>query len=377
MIQVINATPFPHMVFEKATIRPRHFDVIVVAGTFGLKQGRHAYPLSNGEQKPVVCADRYWGKPECSGLLEETHLVVAKQHTDVHVLGSAKTPGGVLLPSWPVGVRVGPVIKRLRVMGRRFWQYSLQHAMTLRGGWQLSQPEATQSVPLLHELAYGGAVRRSCYDGPPTDDINNPEAFDAYALNPVGIGYLGGQALDSTQTYRVAQIESFDEPIDTITKQYPPQGLGPINRWWAPRCKFAGTYDEVWQKHQAPYLPDDFDFSFYQSAHSGMTASGHLEGNEPISLIGLLEAGRFDGYLPGMMIAALLTDGNGFKQTARLNLDTVTIDVDAQTMQLVWRKSIPKEWGLTEVALWPAPTDGPANPASETEFMLEGEAKRG
>lgn len=179
-MDVENHSPFPHMLFEKATTRHRHFDVMVVAGTFDLVHGQ-PLPISD-EQKPINRADRHAGEPESTPLLEETHLVVGKKRCDIHVLGSARPQDGIPQHRWHIGVRVGPVSKIATVTGPRHWSWSL-----LRG-WQLSEPEPTDQVALHMGLAYGGSVERSHYKGPATQDIHDDAAFDTYALNPVGKG---------------------------------------------------------------------------------------------------------------------------------------------------------------------------------------------
>lgn len=350
-MDVENHSPFPHLVFEKATTRHRHFDVMVVAGTFDLVHGQ-PLPISD-EQKPINCADRHEGEPESTPLLEETHLVVGKKRCDIHVLGSARPQDGIPQRRWHIGVRVGPVSKIATVTGPRHWRWSL-----LRG-WQLSEPEPTDHVALHMGLAYGGSVRRSHHDGPATKDIHDDTAFDTYAPNPVGKGYVGRVRLERNQAYPAAQIEDPEHPIEDINRQYPPIALGPLPRWHPQRVAHAGTYDDTWQAEHFPYLPADFDFAFYQSAQAELTAPGWLDGGEPIVLLGCLPMGRLETVLPGIRILSILTDQNGLSQPAPLRLDTVSIDLDTQTVQLVWRYAVPKSWGLRKVLLSAIPS-GPA-----------------
>ena len=56
-MEIENHSPFPHASFEKATTKEQFFDVVVVAGTFGLEHGQPLYPLAT--HRPIVTADRY------------------------------------------------------------------------------------------------------------------------------------------------------------------------------------------------------------------------------------------------------------------------------------------------------------------------------
>lgn len=354
-MDIENCSPFPHMVFEKATTRGRHFDVMVVAGTFDLVHGQ---PLLIADaQKPIQCADRYAAAPACSALLEETHLVVAKQRCDVHLLGSARPLDDTPRRSWHVGLRVGPVSKIATVTGPRAWRWGLM------SGWRLSEPEPTDRVALHMGLAYGGSVRRSHYRGPVTNDIHDDQAFDAYAPNLAGRGYVGDSALARGEAYAAAQIEDPARPITDIRRKYPPVSFAPLPRWNPQRVAHAGTYDAQWRAEHFPYLPADFNFAFYQSAQPELTAPGWLDGNEPIVLVGCLPIGRLETQLPGIRILSILTDQHGLSQPAPLRLDTVSIDLDTETVQLVWRYAVPKSWGLGKVLLGAIPT-GPTAPGA-------------
>lgn len=350
-MDVENRAPFPHLVFEKATTRGRHFDVMVVAGTFDLVHGQPL--LISDEQKPIHCADRYEGVPEHTALLEETQLVVAKRRCDVHLLGDARALDDKPLRSWHVGLRVGPVSTIATVTGPRAWTWGLL------SGWRLSEPEPIARAALHMGLAYGGSVRRAHYRGPATNDIHDDQAFDTYALNPAGRGYVGDAALERGEAYGAAQIEDPAQPISEIRKAYPPVAFGPLPRWHPGRVAHAGTFDARWQAEHLPYLPPDFNFAFYQSAQPAMTAPGWLEGDEPIVLVGCLPMGRLETQLPGIRLLAILTDNQGLSQPAPLRLDTVSIDLDTGTVQLVWRYAVPKSWGLRKVLLSAIPS-GPA-----------------
>ncbi|GKT24257.1 hypothetical protein [Acidovorax sp. SUPP3334] len=52
-----------------------------------------------------------------------------------------------------------------------------------------------------------------------------------------------------------------------------------------------------------------------------------------------------------------------------MRLDTVTIDLDAQCVQLVWRRAVPKEWGLRKVMLAAIPA-GPAQRGAEQRIHM-------
>lgn len=360
-MEVENRSPFPHMVFEKATTRNRHFDVVVVAGTFDLVHGQPV--LIAEEQKPIHCADRYEGLPESTALLEETHLVVGKKRCDIHLLGHARAEDGQALQRWQVGVRVGNTVKAATVTGARSWHWSLMR------GWHLSEPEPTNQVALHMGLAYGGHVRRSHYRGPATDDIHDDQAFDTYALNPAGKGYAGKESLERSRSYQAAQIEELKLPITDIHKTYPPISFGPLPRWHPQRAAHAGTYDQRWQQEHAPYLPQDFGFAFYQSAQPDLIAPGWLNGDEPIVLLGCLPAGRLDTLLPGIRILAILTDEQGYRQPAPLRLDTISIDLDTATVQLVWRYAVPQSWGLKSILLSAIPTGPVERTASRPVYI--------
>jgi hypothetical protein len=343
VIDIENHSPFPHIVYEKASTRPNHFDVIVVAGTFNLAHGQPVYPAD--AQQAIVTADRYAGEPESSALLEETHLIVGKRNTDVHLIGHAKAPRGEPSVQWHTGLRVGPLKKLAQVTGPRWWEWNLL------GGWMLTKPRAVDELLLSSALCYGGAVRKAHAHGERGVDITDATVVDAYAPNPVGKGYFGAQPLDRAQFYPAAQIEALDAPIRDIDKRYAPAGFAPRARWWPGRIDHAGTYDARWQKESSPYLPNDFDFAFYQSAQPELIAKGFLNGDEPLSVMGCYAQGQLDTYLPGITLLSLLTDRDGVTEKALLNLDTVTVNVDTHTVQLVWRKTVPKAWGLRHVML--------------------------
>lgn len=353
MVDVVNVSPFEHAVFDKATTRGRHFDVILMTGTFAIEHGQPMYPLQ--EQLAPVTADRYVGGPTDSALLEETHLVVAKRCTDVVLLGSARAPDGQAAARWPIGILVGPVRHVAIVTGPRHWEWSLIK------GWHLTPPAPATAVALHAGLAYGGCRRRRSYDGPPTADIHDAAAFDAYAPNPVGLGYAGRQPLPHDQALPAAQIEAPDALVGPggIGREFAPVCFGPVARWQRSRLALAGRFDDEWRQVHFPYLPPDFDPVYYQCAQPELRAPGFLQGHEPIRLFNCLGRQQVDTQLPGLRMLAMLTDEAGHRQPEPVALDTVTIDLDHERAQLVWRRAVPKSWRLRRVVLAAVP-DGPA-----------------
>lgn len=355
-MEIENHSPFPHASFEKATTKGQFFDVVVVAGTFGLEHGQPLYPLA--EHRPIVTADRYVGEPETTALLEETQLVVAKRRTDIHLLGSARALDGKAHESWDIGFALGNVRKTARVTGLRAWGWSPL------SGWSLSAPIPTEEVALHSGNAYGGYLSRRL-------DARTDELLDRYddqlsdtcLANPVGVGYTGNATLERSAFYRAAQIEAITEPINDIRKRYAPVCFGPRARWCSDRISLAGTYDDVWRNEHFPYFPPDFDFGFYQSAQPDLISPEFLQGDEPLALIGCSEQGEIKSQLPGIRMLAMLTDTDGHREAMGMRLDTVSIDLDERVVQLVWRLTVAKHWQLKHVMLAAIP-NGAAQPES-------------
>jgi hypothetical protein len=77
-------------------------------------------------------------------------------------------------------------------------------------------------------------------------------------------------------------------------------GFGFYGRGWHPRAKYAGTYDEKYQKERAPRTPLDFSYSFYNAAHPVLQVDGYLRGDEEVELINLCSEPRLRFRLPAI-----------------------------------------------------------------------------
>ncbi|MFZ4701834.1 MAG: DUF2169 family type VI secretion system accessory protein [Candidatus Methylumidiphilus sp.] len=336
MIEVENHSPFPHFLFEKSGYRGKQFDVLAVKATFRLKIDGTRADLAES-QRPLVMADIYWGSPENSSLKFETDLVIAKQRTDIHVVGHAYAEQGKPCRKWLAGIRVGELKKPIYVTGPRHWKY-------ISNQWRLSEPEPVTSVPLRYELAYGGSY---------TDrEKGNAPCFSR--MNPIGIGFLDIENLQTDREYSAPQFDNAEvsHALTDIRKRYAPQGLGPLSRWWEPRISFVGTYDDVWQKNGWPFLPDDFDFAFYNSAPADLQADGYLEGDEWVVLVGLLpEAKSVTTALGGYKPVCVVEDDGNVLNTLFPRLSTVTVDTDERLIYQTWHLTLPRDFAARHIVL--------------------------
>ncbi len=181
---VDNQTPFRILQCDKMGPGRRFFDVVAIKGTFELQPGTMS--LSSAVT-PFCVSDETWTPEdvERSSLKVAGEILLAKPTSDVYFTGSVRAPGERPCTKWDVAVVVRNDTKTLvshalTVTGPRVFQHSQV------GGWELSDPAATERVPIRYELAYGGPRWLSASD---------PAARrrPAYRANPSGVGEFSGQ----------------------------------------------------------------------------------------------------------------------------------------------------------------------------------------
>lgn len=312
-MKLVNHTPFPAMVFEARDLDDVARHVLVVRATMTLRGA----PRLSQHQQPLVMGDTHHGDPATSSTRDESDLAPFKPRTDVLVRGTMHPPGGLASPAWEASVTVGQRASRLRVTGPRWW---------LREGdrWRLTAPTAVTEVPLRYELAYGGTAREG-------------EREDRCEHNPVGVGYAPPWWREGRDHIAAPQLEWPDDPLVDIDRPIAPAGFGPLGKAWLPRRAKAGTFDDAWVRSRWPVLPRDFDPAFWNCAQPSLTAPGYLAGDERITLTGFDPAGPVSFALPGHTVFTLLRHRSGVMLPFTMRLDTVTVDLDAREVGLVWR----------------------------------------
>jgi hypothetical protein len=315
VLQLKNKTPF------KATILPLPdadgIDTVytVVKGTFAI--GRETALAE--EQVPVTLADEHYGEPGASSIRRPSDMCLGKPGTDVVLIGSAWAPGGRPVWQMDVSVRVGPLSKSIRVSGDRVWESG-------PSGAAISWLAPFEQMPLVWERAFGGQDETDA--GP----VVEPR-------NPVGCGFRAPHGTKRVQGLRVPNLEDPATPISSPSGSPAPVCFGPVGSHWQPRCSFAGTYDEVWQKQRAPYLPTDFDSRFFQIAPAGLIAPSHLNGGEPVDVRGATPSGVLSFPLPTTRLQVnYRLDSAVQSRTAELN--TVIIEPDEGRLVMVWHAAL-------------------------------------
>jgi hypothetical protein len=179
-------------------------------------------------------------------------------------------------------------------------------------------------VQLNFEQAWGGKAKTS-------DDF-----CDA---NPVGKGY---EALVDSSCNRAPapQIECAQNPVSSPDNSNVPIALCPVSRAWLPRRTFAGTYDQEWKEKKWPFSPDDFSDQFHSCSPAMLQRSGFWNGDEGIHLQNIGRRPEYRFKLNETRRPTLLLMGeNDSVYVADFNCDTIVLDLENDSVSMVWRSS--------------------------------------
>jgi hypothetical protein len=291
-------------------------------------------------QVPVKLSGEYWGDPDHSSYKYEPEGAFFKPSTDVALVGHARAPRAGTR-ELDVGLCLGPLEKRVRVMGDRFWVSTL-------GVKSATRPEPFEKIPLTYERAFGGWDRSN----------PNPQKHEFEPRNPVGTGFRSrrGKFEDGV---RLPNLETPGLHLNSYHGRPAPAGFGFTSPNWQPRARFAGTYDEKWVKDRMPLLPKDFDSRFFNAASAGLVAPGYLLGNEPVLLENASAGGRLAFYLPGIPPPKCRVAVRGkADQDLDTKLDTVIINTDENLLFLIWRSNLVLRRGPEDVSVIEIKADG-------------------
>ena len=335
--------------------------------------------LPMARPSPLATEDRHLGDDTQAGTVQESDFAPYKPCCDVIVNGVAYAPRGQAMPQFLVNLKVRPkkktlIDKTLQVCGERAFRKKAALTRLAQGcariatvgllrpnPWQLSAPEAFLQLPLHYSYAYGGQCRIEA------DDCN-AAAHDSCQANPLGRGFARHWYLDAKQFNEVPAPRITHPSLPCTATQFwqgaggkdlpAPAGLAVIGRGWLPRRTLAGHIEEKekWGADEVPALPEDFDFAYWNSTPPDQQCP-HLAGREQFTLTNLCRhnhpSARIDQRgntvlrfaLPQQVLCLLLADKNDQLLVWRLAIDTVLIDPEAATMELVWRAIVPADAG--------------------------------
>ncbi|MCH9686572.1 MAG: DUF2169 domain-containing protein [Deltaproteobacteria bacterium] len=317
MLQLHNRSPFEAQMFG---IPDRHgidMMVVVVKATFTIA-GSVAIAA---EQDPVALADEYWGDPASTSLRLTSEIHTRKVGTDVLVIGEACAPGERPVTELRVAAGVGDHTQQATVHGDRFWTEGV-------GGIRPTSARPFVRVPLTYEHAFGG---RHVFDPDNDRFVDEPR-------NPVGRGFRGKRSTTEMLGQPVPNIDDPRHPLTMLGQSPQPVGFGPLAPSWEARRRYAGTYDDVWRRKRAPYLPEDFDPRFLSTAPQPLRFQENLKGGEPVATIGMHPSGPQRFALPRCQVEVKVrVSGEAIRSPSVL--ETVVLQPTREQFSMTWRST--------------------------------------
>ncbi len=284
--------------------------------------------------------------------------------------------------------------------------------------WQLTVPKKCTNLPLRYTAALGGVARVDVEDvdraamakrigklnclsdsavGPDSEihapGKQAPLALSVFESNPVGTGYTTNCYLKAIESRSIPapRVEYPDVPItvDTLQgildgKPGPlPAGFAAVGRTWLPRRNFAGTSaNEDRADGDKPPLPPDFDTRYWNAAPADQqcpylvgneifTLENLCSGDHPAARPGLGGSTVMRFVLPGDQPFLTLKDRKGRGAAKICRLDTVYIDPEKHTVELVWRATVHVAADLREAVLLLASTSEEKQALQKVILMQE------
>jgi hypothetical protein len=278
-VQLLNETPFAAATMPWEDLEGRAKLTVIVKSTFGIEPRAETAIASS--QLPVLFADENYSKDPISSVRFESDMAPFKPKADIVLVGKAFAPEGKTVRGVDVSLAIGRLRKTIRVIGDRKWWFPTRFLIL-----PIKSPtKKFTTMDLVYERAFGGV-----YDGP---------GFYCKE-NLAGTGYIRKKRKKAIHKKRLPNLEDPNHLIRWWRSKPKPVGFGFYGRGWHPRAKYAGTYDERYQKERAPAMPEDFSYAFYNAAHPDLQVEGYLRGDEDVELINLSPEPRLRFRLPGI-----------------------------------------------------------------------------
>jgi hypothetical protein len=308
----------------------REMLVVAIKGTFEFPKYANEEPRLAETQLPLVDADTFTGEAGFSAPLYEVDYSPTKKHCDVLLNGSAHTPNGEPVTHLQVGIKVGSLTKSFTVIGNRHWEAGL--------GIGTSHPESFTLMPISYNNAFGGVDRF----------LKDEKKHQAYMLNPVGKGYHAHLANDLVDGTPMPNTEEIGDAIKIPNHDYKPMSFGVVARGWEPRYRYGGTYDDAWLEDKFPFLPDDFNEAYFQSAPLDQQMP-YPKGGESVILMNLSARGRLDFKLPTIDVPVVFFKKKGDDYKTKAVIDTIIFEPDYNLFTMTWRANIELRKNIFEV----------------------------
>jgi uncharacterized protein YjbI with pentapeptide repeats len=280
------------------------------------------------------------------GISYASDWVPYKPFGEFMAVGTAYSPSRTGNVAFQVRMHVGGAFKSLDVTGDRVWHTSLL-------GLHSPGPASTvKAVPLSYAHAWGGPK---------------------YSFNPVGRGF---------RTDAMPNLEVPGDHALKYTAEAQPAGFAPIPPSWPQRSSKLRGPDGQWRRHRWPWLPEKFDYTFFNAAPPDQWIDGFFRGDESLQFDNMHpEHAVYTTRLPGMRARCFVTkrQGDDDSQPASLcevplSLDTLWVDMDQEKLALVWRGRTPvrsvKLRDVESLLVLLEPLDEPDHPLAYYEAMF-------
>lgn len=311
-MESFNTTPLQFAYVPGRMQFPKHSLTIIVKGTFDLRAGESA---SLADEQLFPTGDELYPDDDegTGGAHYENDFAPFKPRTDLLLVGRCYPPGGTA-PLSRASFAVGSHQKTIAVIGDREWQGMMR-------GW--TDPKPFESMEIRYENSFGGV---------------------GFKKNPAGKGHAQVQTDDRKKMHPLPNLEHPDRLIRSKSDRPDPACFGPLGRMWEERFAKVGSYKGNWKDIRFPAVAEDFDWRHFNAAPSDMQVEGYLRGDEEIRLENLRPAeSLYAAKLPAVRVQAFLSERESDETSAPklrevpMNLDTLWIDAESETLVLVWR----------------------------------------
>ncbi len=316
MTQIINESGL-HVAWILNRVKPHDLSATLIAkGTFQLRPKGTA---QLADRQEPLSGNRHETDNTRRSLCASSDFVPYKPKVDLLLTGHCHAQGQKGLSRCSASFGVGEWKKSVLVFGDRVWEKSPE-------GNRPSPPEAFKKIALRYENSFGGPH---------------------FEENPIGTGHLPETPADSSLQVLLPNIENPNELITTIQDHPTPAGFGPLGPWTPARKNRQGIYDEVWKREHWPWLPLDFDWSYFNAAPPDQQLDTSLKGNEKLLLENMHpDISTYISRLPGLRLRWFLKeilDGVTKFREVEMKIDTLHVNMDREELTLVWRGVAPVE----------------------------------